>query len=192
MYPSPSMPHLLSVNQTPAISDRFALLLGLSLGFVLSRRQGRLMTAESCTGGLISHWVTAIGGSSHWFDGAVVSYANATKQHLLSVSFHSLEEHGAVSEPVAREMVDGLQRQHVQLSAGSTVSAPLYGLSVTGIAGPQGGRPDKPVGLVWFGWSGPSGTQTACRQFAGGRAEIQRQAAAWAMAGLFARLSRLD
>ncbi len=174
-------------SSTP-ISDRFALLLGLSLGFALNRRQSRLMTAESCTGGMISQWVTAIGGSSHWFDGAVVSYANATKQHLLGVSSHSLDEHGAVSEQVARQMADGIRKRHVELTGGSTT--PLYGLSVTGIAGPQGARPGKPVGLVWFGWSGPSETETQSREFGGDRADIQRQAAAWAMAGLFARLCR--
>ncbi len=170
------------------ISDRFALLLGLSLGFALSRQQSRLMTAESCTGGMISQWVTAIGGSSQWFDGAVVSYANATKQQLLSVSFHSLEKDGAVSEAVARQMADGIREQHSRLVTGP--ATPLYGLSVTGIAGPQGGRPGKPVGLVWFGWSGPLGTETQSRQFGGARADIQRQAAAWSMAGLFARLCR--
>lgn len=170
------------------ISDRFALLLGLSLGFALRRQQARLMTAESCTGGMISQWVTAIGGSSQWFDGAVVSYANVAKQHLLGVSSHSLDAHGAVSEQVARQMADGIRKRHGELMAGSKTT--LYGLSVTGIAGPQGGRPGKPVGLVWFGWSGPSGTDTRSREFGGGRADIQRQAAAWAMAGLFARLCR--
>ena len=108
------------------ISDRFALLLGLSLGFALSRRQSRLMTAESCTGGMISQWVTAIGGSSQWFDGAVVSYANVAKQHLLGVSSHSLEQEGAVSEVVARQMADGIRDQHCRLVTGSTT--PLYGL----------------------------------------------------------------
>ena len=170
------------------ISDRFALLLGLSLGFALSRRQSRLMTAESCTGGMISQWFTAIVCSTQWFDGAVVSYANVAKQHLLGVSSHSLEQGGAVSEVVARQMADGIRDQHCRLVTGSTT--PLYGLSVTGIAGPQGGRPGKPVGLVRYGWSGPFGTDTQSREFGGVRADIQRQAAAWAMSGLFARLCR--
>ena len=170
------------------ISDRFTLLLGLSLGFALRRHRGRLMAAESCTGGLVSHWVTAIGGSSHWFDGAVVSYANAAKEGLLGVSGHALEEYGAVSEPIARQMADGIRQRHTELPLGHR--GPHYSLSVTGIAGPQGGRPDKPVGLVWFGWSGPAGTDTQVQQFRGDRAQIQRQAAAWVMAGMFARACR--
>lgn len=170
------------------ISDHFSLLLGLSLGFALARRGGRLMTAVSCTGGMVSHWVTAIGGSSQWFDGAVISYANAAKEHLLTVSSHSLEKYGAVSEEVARQMADGIRHRHAELMGGSL--ARLYGLSITGIAGPQGGRADKPVGLVWFAWSGPNDTEAQSHQFSGSRNDIQRQAAAWAIAGLFARLCR--
>jgi nicotinamide-nucleotide amidase len=183
------LPGLSSSCQSLAeISDRYGLLLGLSLGFALMRRGGRLMAAESCTGGLVSHWTTAIGGSSQWFDGAVVSYANAAKTALLGVDPESITTHGAVSPRVARQMADGLRTRHQLLLHNPEL--PCYSLAVTGVAGPQGGRPDKPVGTVWFGWAGPSGTETEVRLFAGSRGQIQRQAAAWAMAGLFSRLCR--
>lgn len=170
------------------ISDRHGLLLGLSLGFALVRCGGRLMAAESCTGGLVSHWTTAIGGSSQWFDGAVVSYANTAKTALLGVDPESIATHGAVSPGVARQMADGLRTRHQSLL--QNFESPCYSLAVTGVAGPQGGRPEKPVGMVWFGWAGPLGTETEVRLFAGSRGQIQRQAAAWAMAGLFSRLCR--
>jgi nicotinamide-nucleotide amidase len=185
---TPRSPNALSAVPATEISDGHGLLLGLSLGFALMRRGGRLMAAESCTGGLISQWTTAIGGSSQWFDGAVVSYANAAKEALLGVDSGAITAHGAVSQEVARQMADGLRRRHQSLSAGR--GSACFGLSVTGVAGPQGGRPGKPVGTVWFGWAGPLGTDTEVRRFCGSRGEIQRQAAAWAMAGLFSRLCR--
>jgi nicotinamide-nucleotide amidase len=191
-----------NLNAAPVvISESFALLLGLSLGFALLRRRSRLMAAESCTGGLVSHWVTAIGGSSQWFDGGVVSYANAAKQQLLGVEAQTLQTHGAVSQAVAAQMAAGLQQRHSGFFAAGQNQPGLCSVAITGVAGPQGGQPGKPVGTVWFGWAGPSAAATAttantipaetqCRRFAGDRAQIQRQAAAWAIAGLVARLSR--
>lgn len=174
--------------------DREALLHGLAVGFGLLRLNARLMAAESCTGGLASHWITAIAGSSRWFDGAVVSYANEVKSGLLSVHETTLRRHGAVSIETAAEMAEGTRRQHRRLLAGPLRHVPegLFALAVTGIAGPQGGQPGKPVGTVCFGWSGPQGVQTERRQFQGGRAEIQRRATAWALGGLFARLCAQD
>lgn len=178
-------------NPGPA-PDREALLLGLALGFALTRRNARLMAAESCTGGLASHWITAIAGSSRWFDGGVVSYANEVKSGLLGVRETTLRQHGAVSAETAAEMAEGMRRQHRRLLSGPLRHVPkaLFAFSVTGIAGPQGGQPDKPVGTVCFGWAGPHGVQAERRQFSGDRAEIQRRACAWALQGLFARLCR--
>lgn len=174
--------------------DREALLYGLGLGFVLGRCHARLMIAESCTGGLASHWITAIAGSSRWFDGAIISYANEVKSGLLAVQDSTLKRYGAVSEETAAEMAEGIRRQHRRLLSGPLRHVPdgLAGFSITGIAGPQGGLPDKPVGTVCFGWVGPWGLETCRRQFWGGRAQIQRQACAWAIAGLFSRLCRIS
>jgi nicotinamide-nucleotide amidase len=171
--------------------DTTPLLFGLAIGFALTRIGGRLMTAESCTGGLVSHWVTAVPGTSAWFDGGVVTYANAAKVGFLQVSETTLTRWGAVSAETAAEMARGLQRQHRQC-LGSSVQATadgLFAISVTGIAGPEGALPGKPIGTVFFGWATPQGVTTGRRVFAGGRGEIQRQAALWALSGLFARLS---
>lgn len=172
------------------VPDREALLHGLAVGFALARRNARLMAAESCTGGLASHWITAIAGSSRWFDGGVVSYANEVKSGMLAVREITLRQHGAVSVETASEMAEGMRRQHRRLLAGPLRHVPeaLFAFAVTGIAGPQGGQPGKPVGTVCFGWAGPQGVQTERRQFLGERADIQRQACAWALKGLFARI----
>lgn len=168
------------------------LLAALAAGFGLASRNARLMVAESCTGGLVSHWLTAIAGSSHWFDGGVVSYANAAKVGFLGVSEQTLARFGAVSEEVASEMADGLWHRHHQLMAAGLGHVPkeLYGLAITGIAGPQGGQPGKPVGTVCFAWAGPFGVETVRQCFAGDRQAVQRQAAHFALAGLTARLAR--
>ncbi|MBU3725512.1 MAG: CinA family protein [Burkholderiaceae bacterium] len=175
-----------------SLPDREALLHGLAIGFGLVRLNARLMAAESCTGGLASHWITAIAGSSRWFDGGVVSYANEVKSGLLAVRETILRQHGAVSVETAAEMAEGMRRQHRRLLAGPLRHVPegLFAFAVTGIAGPQGGQPGKPVGTVCFGWAGPQGVETERRCFRGDRAEIQRQACAWALQGLFARLCK--
>lgn len=107
-----------------------------------------IASAESCTGGLVAAALTAIAGSSDVLDRGFVTYSNAAKTELLGVPIELIETHGAVSEPVARAMADGaLMRSAAQVS-----------VSVTGVAGPGGGSPDKPVGLVHFGAVGPSGS----------------------------------
>lgn len=106
-----------------------------------------IATAESCTGGLISHLITNVSGSSAYFLGGVVSYSNEAKTRILKVSRSSLARHGAVSEEVAREMARGARRLfHADIA-----------LSATGIAGPLGGTPEKPVGLVYIGMANPEG-----------------------------------
>ena len=115
----------------------------------------RIATAESCTGGLISAALTDVPGSSVVFDRGYVTYSNEAKIDCLGVSIKSVEEHGAVSEQVAREMADGARRR-----AGTEIA-----VSVTGIAGPGGGSPEKPVGLVWFAVATRAGIRTEERRF---------------------------
>ena len=134
-----------------------------------------LATAESCTGGWVSQCLTAIAGSSEWFERGFVTYSNAAKQEMLGVARETLDRHGAVSVATAQAMAQGaLQRSRADWSA-----------AITGIAGPGGGSPDKPVGMVCFGWAGPDGfiTTEACH-FAGSRAEVRAQSVAYALRGV--------
>lgn len=130
----------------------------------------QLVTAESCTGGWIGKVLTDIVGSSRWYVGGSVSYSNALKQAQLGVSPATLAAHGAVSEATAREMALGALNAY----------AGQIALSVTGIAGPDGAQPGKPVGTVWFGWAwkkaGTIETRVARQVFAGDRETVRRQA----------------
>jgi nicotinamide-nucleotide amidase len=126
-----------------------------------------LATAESCTGGWVAEVITMTAGSSSWFDRGFVTYTNQAKQDMLSVPSETLARFGAVSEETARAMALGAL-QHSQASVS---------LSVTGIAGPDGGSAEKPVGLVWFGWASPHFPPTAqSRLFGGDRFAIRQQA----------------
>jgi nicotinamide-nucleotide amidase len=120
-----------------------------SVGRLLRDRGATLALAESCTGGLISKRLTDIAGSSEYFGEGFVTYSNESKERLLGVPKEMLVEHGAVSEPVARAMAEGARR----------ISGADYGLSVTGVAGPDGGTPEKPVGLVIVGLSDRDGAR---------------------------------
>ena len=111
----------------------------------LLRQHWMLATAESCTGGLIAGACTDLSGSSNWFERGFVTYSNAAKTELLGVDAQLIERQGAVSEPVARAMAEGALRH----------SAAQLAVAVTGVAGPTGGTPDKPVGLVWFAFALP-------------------------------------
>ena len=151
------------------------------LARLLTTRGEILSTAESCTGGLISALITSLPGSSVWFTGGVVSYANEVKVGLLGVPEKIIAAHGAVSEACAQAMAAG---------AAKTLRT-THSLAVTGIAGPDGGSPDKPVGTVWLAWSVAGQTTAERRLFAGGRAQIRAQAAAAAISGLLERLAYL-
>jgi nicotinamide-nucleotide amidase len=144
-----------------------------------ARRAGRsLGVAESCTGGLVGGRLTEIPGSSEVFVGAIVCYANRTKTELLDVPPEMIAAHGAVSEEVARAMADGARRRlGVDLAVG-----------VTGIAGPGGGTPDKPVGTVWFAVASPARTETRRIVFLGSRREVRERAAQTALYLLDRRL----
>lgn len=142
------------------------------LGAALRARGWRLAVAESCTGGLLGHRVTEVPGASDYFAGGVIAYANEVKQSLLGVRAETLAAHGAVSEAVALEMARG-----ARAACGAEV-----GLAVTGIAGPGGGGPGKPVGLTWMAVSTPDGERAEQRVWPGDRARVKAQSAQAALA----------
>lgn len=148
-----------------------------ALAEALQAREALLATAESCTGGWIAKLLTDQSGSSAWFAGGVVSYSNEAKQRLLGVQAQTIRTHGAVSEATVRQMAIGVRER-----LGSDFS-----LAVSGIAGPGGGTPDKPVGTVWIAWADPEGERARCFYFAGDRDAVRRQAVAAALAGLLAQ-----
>ncbi len=164
----------------PAASD-----LVQHLAARLLRRGEWLGTAESCTGGLIAAACTELAGSSGWIDCGVVSYSNEAKHDVLGVPEGLLAAHGAVSEPVALAMVQGMA-QRVQAHR---PGAGVWAVAVTGIAGPGGGSAAKPVGTVWLAWVGPGvPPQAQCCQFAGDRAAVRQQTVVQALQGLLARI----
>jgi nicotinamide-nucleotide amidase len=139
------------------------------VGQLLAAVSRTVSTAESCTGGLIGELLTDVAGSSRYYVGGVVAYADEVKQRLLGVPRALLEEHGAVSEPVARAMAEG---------ARSRLSSD-YALSVTGIAGPEGGGPEKPIGLVYIGLASPASVSVQeCRFGRGTMRQVVRARAA--------------
>jgi len=148
------------------------------LGRLLKRRRQKLVTAESCTGGWAAQAVTAIAGSSDWFERGFVTYSNAAKQELLRVRRGTLRKHGAVSEETAREMALGaLARSRASVA-----------VSITGVAGPGGGSRDKPVGMVCFGWAQGRRLRSETRKFNGNRESVRRQSVVHALKGVMALL----
>lgn len=138
----------------------------------------KLVTAESCTGGMIAEWVTRIPGSSDWFERSLVTYSNESKEELLGVSKATLDKYGAVSEETAAEMAMGaLNASHADIA-----------VAVTGIAGPDGGTRAKPVGTVCLAWAVQGGYVYSVRvQLDGDRQAIRRQSAALALEGVIDR-----
>ncbi len=133
-----------------------------AVGQMLLENKARLSTAESCTGGKIAADITAIPGASHYFEGSVVAYSNRVKEKMLGVRSETLEAYGAVSEQTVKEMAEGVRKR----------MATEYALAVSGIAGPEGGSPEKPVGTVWTAIASPDGVQTKLLHLGGGRREI--------------------
>lgn len=157
--------------------------LSQALGRRLQAGQLMLATAESCTGGWVAKVVTDIPGSSSWFDRGFVTYTNGAKQDMLGVSAGVLDLHGAVSEEVALAMARGALEHSL---AGAAIA-------VTGIAGPDGGTEDKPVGTVWFAWALEGREPVAqCVQFAGNREEVRHQSVRLALERLLELLSGGD
>jgi nicotinamide-nucleotide amidase len=147
------------------------------VGAALKRRGLMLATAESCTGGWIAEAITMVPGSSDWFERGFVTYSYISKRELLGVREVTLERHGAVAEDVVLEMAEGaLDRSHAQVA-----------VAVSGVAGPSGGTPTKPVGTVCIAWARQGGTPRAeTRRFAGDRDAVRRQSVEHALRGVLA------
>ena len=156
-------------------------ILAAQVGDALKSHGLMLATAESCTGGAVAVAITEIGGSSAWFERGFIPYTNNAKQEMLGVAPATLERFGAVSEAVVREMVAGALRH----------SRAQVALSVSGIAGPSGGTPDKPVGTVWFAWGIKDGQCVAqLHHLLGGRAAIRSQSVRIALQGVMEILAK--
>jgi len=148
------------------------------LADALRARGWRIATAESCTGGLIAATCTALAGSSDWFERGFVTYSNAAKSEQLGVDTPLIAQHGAVSEPVVRAMAEGALAH----------SAADLAIAVTGIAGPSGATPGKPIGLVWLAIAQrDAATQAERLQLGGDRASVRAQTVAIALQRLLAR-----
>jgi len=149
-------------------------------GHLLHRLKIQLVTAESCTGGWIAQALTAVPGCSNWFERGFVSYSNASKSDMLGVPAALIDSDGAVSEAVVKAMAQG---------AISHSSAHLS-IAVSGVAGPDGGTADKPVGLVWIAWGQKRGyVEAQAFQFSGDREQVRRATVVAALEGLVKRLS---
>lgn len=144
----------------------------LKVSDTLKKNGLKLAAAESCTGGGLCYWLTSVPGSSAWFERGFVTYSNEAKIDMLGVSSLTLDKFGAVSEQTAREMAEGaLKNSRADVS-----------IAITGIAGPDGGLPNKPVGTVWIAWSGKP--FTACAEvniFTGDRQQIRLQSIEYAL-----------
>nr|WP_268991527.1 nicotinamide-nucleotide amidase [Limnobaculum eriocheiris] len=146
--------------------------LSQQIGQRLAAKSQWITCAESCTGGLIAAYFTEIAGSSAYFDRGFVTYSNLAKQQLLGVNQQTLSQWGAVSEPTVREMATGALK-----AADADIA-----ISVSGIAGPDGGSAEKPVGTVWFGWANREGLVIARkRRFNGNRHQVRQQAVEYAL-----------
>lgn len=157
--------------------------LAIQVGELLKSHGLMLVTAESCTGGGVAQTVTEVAGSSAWFERGFVTYSNLSKQQMLGVRETTLMQHGAVSEMTVREMVAGALQY----------SAAQVALAVSGIAGPDGGTAEKPVGTVWFAWGIKDGEVHAQRfLLQGNRAGVRDQSVRIALQGLIDMLNQLS
>jgi nicotinamide-nucleotide amidase len=148
--------------------------LAASIGRIALDRHVRIATAESCTGGLVAGAITAVAGSSDWYDCGFVTYSNAAKIRDLGVPAAMIDRFGAVSAEVAEAMADGARR----------LAGVDWALAVTGVAGPGGGSAEKPVGTVCFAWGGPSGTRSTRLLLDGDRGGIRRESVRIALQGV--------
>ena len=148
--------------------------LAREVGARLKAGRHMLVTAESCTGGWVAQAVTAIPGSSDWFERGYVTYSNDAKRELLGVRAATLKRYGAVSEQTAREMARGALRR----GRGDIA------LAITGVAGPTGGSPGKPVGMVCFAWAMGRAVRSETRRFRGGRGTVRKLSVLWSLQGI--------
>lgn len=162
------------------VTEKDLYALAKTLGQELKASELLLSTAESCTGGWAAKVLTDIEGCSAWFERGFVTYTNASKHEMLSVSASTLEEYGAVSKDVVTEMAHGaIEHSHADLS-----------FAITGIAGPGGGSNDKPVGTVWFAWSSRDGwLETRMEVFTGDRQAVRMQAVQTALQCLLKKVA---
>jgi len=158
----------------PADADKDAEPLARRLGEVCLAHQAHVTTAESCTGGGVACAITAVAGSSAYFETGYVTYSNQAKQRLLGVAEATLSTYGAVSAETVREMVASACRD-----SGATL-----GVAVSGIAGPDGGSAEKPVGTVWFAWGDERRQRVSRFQIPGDRAQVRERSVSIALAGL--------
>ncbi|MEA2054303.1 MAG: CinA family protein [Candidatus Thermoplasmatota archaeon] len=135
-----------------------------NIASLLKKRNLKIATAESCTGGLIGHTITNVPGSSYYYEGGVISYSNAIKMKFLGVNEETLKKYGAVSEQTAKEMAEGIKNR----------ASVNIGIATTGIAGPGGGTTEKPVGLVYVALAGNEGTYVKKFNFHGNRGENKK------------------
>ena len=155
--------------------DQVLYRLAARVGRALKKRELMMATAESCTGGWIGQAITMVPGSSEWFERGFITYTYISKREMLGVSPRSLAKHGAVSEQVVREMARGaLQRSHAQIA-----------VSISGVAGPTGGTPEKPVGTVCLAWTRKGEASVVeTRRFRGDRDSVRRRSVAHALRGV--------
>ena len=144
------------------------------VGAILSAKHMTIATAESCTGGRLAARLNEHAGSSVFYMGSILAYDNSVKQQVLGVSINTLATDGAVSEACVRQMAEGVKR----------LLSTDVAIATSGIAGPSGGTPDKPVGTVWIAWATPAGTMAECRHFRGDRSQITASATTYALARL--------
>ncbi|HFH2225414.1 TPA: nicotinamide-nucleotide amidase [Shigella flexneri] len=158
------------------MTDSELMQLSEQVGQALKARGATVTTAESCTGGWVAKVITDIAGSSAWFERGFVTYSNEAKAQMIGVREETLAQHGAVSEPVVVEMVIGALK----------AARADYAVSISGIAGPDGGSEEKPVGTVWFAFSTARGEGITRREcFSGDRDAVRRQATAYALQTLW-------
>jgi nicotinamide-nucleotide amidase len=157
-------------------------ILAAQVGGLLKSHGMLLATAESCTGGGVAQAITEVSGSSAWFERGFVTYSNIAKVEMLGVQQATLDEHGAVSEATVREMAEGaLQHSHAHIA-----------VAVSGIAGPTGGTPEKPVGTIWFAWSLRNGlTHAQVHHLDGTRSEVRSESVQIALQGVRQLLNSL-
>ena len=163
-------------------SDQVLLIeaLATQLGALLTDQDKKIVTAESCTGGWVSQAITQVAGSSGWFDRAYISYSNQAKRDMLGVKVRTLNKYGAVSQAVVEEMAAGALKK----------SGADFSVAISGIAGPDGGTDDKPVGTVWLAWDVGGQLDASLAVLPGSRRDVRAAAVTLALQGLLVRIRR--